>query len=93
MTSCGGTADRLAVHCASTLNLSNRKPSAANAAVRGVGASPATLSSPARQPTFATDEPPDARLSAVHIPFLIFVRLQCQPWIRIEPPRLGQLEP
>jgi hypothetical protein len=29
----------------------------------------------------------------VHIPFLSFVRLQCRPWIRIDQPHLGQLEP
>jgi hypothetical protein len=44
MTSCGGTADRLAVLCASTLNLSNRKPSVANPAVRVSVRPQATLS-------------------------------------------------
>lgn len=50
MTACGGTADRLAVHCASTLDLSNRKPYAANAAERGVGASPSDAAALAAQP-------------------------------------------
>jgi len=50
MTSCGGTGDRLAVLCASTLNLSNRKPSVANPAVRGVGASPSDPVALAAQP-------------------------------------------
>ena len=63
MTARGGTADRLAVHCA----------------CRCVPKRPCRPSSPARQPAFATDEHLDARLSAVHILFLIFVRFNAGP--------------
>jgi hypothetical protein len=68
-------------------------PQPAGKCCRRDGLRPCRPSSPARQPTFATDEHPDARLSAVHIPFLIFVRLQCQPWIRISRRTLASSSP